>query len=129
MSKFEIERKVIVDSLTAAGISNIAYNQYDSFKNLPAAVVTMVSEAGIRGTVSRYSDTDIGFEVYLVVNATKAEDPDMDVYDLKEAFREQYRSIAHRDIPNVEYYPGLMEARQVRIAKLTMLKSGIGAGS
>ena len=123
-------RAKIVQALKDAGVSTVLFNQFEVPKNLPAAVVVLESETGIRATARQYTATDVGFTVYLIVNATKAIDPDSDLYELKEAFRAKYVAALNRDFPRVEYYPSRTDgAREVRIAKIDLLKSGQGAAS
>lgn len=130
LEKFESERGSIRKALMDAGISTVMYNKDDIPKDLPAAIVILDGETGKNGTVRRYVDTEIAWTVYLIVNATKAEDPDADLYRLKEAFREQYQAAMYRDIPEIEYYTSRVDgARLVRVARLALLRSGTGAGA
>jgi len=58
------------------------------------------------------------------------DDPDSDLYQLKEKFRSFYLKLMNRDLPSVEYYTSRIDGtRLVRIAKIDLLKSGIGASS
>lgn len=128
--KFENERSSIRQALTEVGVATVMYNKDDIPKDLPAAIVILDGEKGKNGTGRRYVDTDIAWTVYLIVNATKAEDPDADLYRLKESFREKYQAAMYRDIPEIEYYTSRVDgARLVRVARLALLKSGAGAGS
>lgn len=130
LEKFENERSSIRSALMDAGIATVQFNKDDIPKDLPAAIVILDGETGKNGTGRRYVDTDIAWTVYLIVNATKAEDPDADLYALKESFREKYRATMYRDIPEIEYYTSRLDgARLVRVARLALLKSGTGAGS
>ena len=130
LEKFEYERSSIRQALMDAGIATVQFNKDDIPKDLPAAIVILDGETGKNGTGRRYVDTDIAWTVYLIVNASKAEDPDADLYRLKEEFREQYRAAMYRDIPEIEYYTSRVDgARLVRVARLALLKSGTGAGS
>jgi len=128
--KFENERSSIRQALMEVGVATVMYNKDDIPKELPAAIVILDGEKGKNGTGRRYVDTDIAWTVYLIVNATKAEDPDADLYRLKESFRAKYQAAMYRDIPEIEYYTSRVDgARLARVARLALLKSGTGAGS
>lgn len=130
LEKFETERSSIKQALIDAGVASVMFNKDEIPKELPAAIVILDGETGKNGTGRRYVDTDIAWTVYLIVNATKAEDPDADLYRLKEKFREKYQAAMYRDIPEIEYYTSRVDgARLVRVARLALLKSGTGAGS
>ena len=130
LSKFESERAIIRQALLDAGIAQVLFNKDDIPKDLPAAIVILEGETGKNGTGRQYVDTDIAWTVFIIVNATKAEDPDADLYALKELFREKYRESMYRDIPAIEYYTSRLDgARLVRVARMALLKSGTGAGS
>lgn len=128
--KFIYEREALRQALLSAGLATVLFNKDDIPKDLPAAILILNAETGKNGTVSRFTSTDIAWEVYLIVNATKAEDPDAELYALKEAFRTAYQTALYRDIPEVEYYTSRVDgARLVRVARLALLKRGTGAGS
>lgn len=130
IEKFENERSSIRQALMDVGIATVMYNKDDIPKDLPAGIVILDKETGKNGTGRRFVDTDIAWTVYLIVNATKAEDPDADLYTLKEKFREKYQATLYRDIPEIEYYTSRVDgARLVRVARLALLRSGTGAGS
>jgi hypothetical protein len=130
MSKMTDERNVIVAALETAKLATIMFNKDDVPKSLPAAIITMDRESGKNGTSRQYVTTDLAWTVYLVVNAQGVTDPDSELYNLKELFRAAYISGMGRDIPETEYYTGRIDgARLVRIAKLSLLRSGKGAGS
>ncbi len=130
MSKMITERTAIAAALTTAKVNTVMYNKDDIPKSLPAAVVVLEGETGKNGTSKRYTDTDIDWSVFLIVNAEKASDPDSDLWSLKEAFRNAYIGAVGRDFPAIEYYTGRVDgARLVRIAKISLLRSGVGAGS
>jgi hypothetical protein len=75
-------------------------------------------------------DTDIAWTVFLIVNAHNVDDPDSDLYQLKEMFRSYYQKLMNRDIPSIEYYASRIDgSRLVRIAKIDLLKVGTGASS
>lgn len=124
------ERTKIAAALETAKISSVLYNKDDIPKSLPAAIVTLDNETGKNGTVRQYVTTDLSWTVYIVVNAQGVADPDSVLYGLKEDFRAAYIAQSGRDIPEIEYYTGRIDgARLVRIAKLSLLRSGKGAGS
>jgi hypothetical protein len=124
------ERAAITAALNQADIDNVLYNKDEIPKSLPAAIVTLESEVGKNSTSRRFTDTDLGWSVFLIVNAQNAIDPDADLYTLKESFRDKYLCTMGRDFPAIEYYSGRIDgARLVRIAKISLLRSGIGAGS
>lgn len=130
MSKMTIERDAIKTALNNANISQVLYNKDTVPNSLPAAIITLESETGKNGTSKRYTDTDIGWSVFLVVNAQNVEDPDNNLYTLKESFREKYIGTMGRDFPAIEYYTSRIDgARLVRIAKISLLRNGVGAGS
>jgi len=130
VSKMTSERAAITAALNQAEITNVLYNKDEIPKSLPAAIITLESETGKNGTSKRFTDTDLGWSVFLIVNAQNAIDPDGDLYTLKESFREKYLGTMGRDFPAIEYYSGRIDgARLVRIAKISLLRSGIGAGS
>lgn len=126
----ESDRTVISAALTAAGCKCVLMNKDNVPKELPAGIITMESEDGRNGTSRRYVSTDISWTVYLIVNAHNADDPDADLYALKELLRAELISRLGRDIPHVEYYTSRVDgSRLVRVARLDLLKSGTGAGS
>lgn len=130
LEKMLYERESIRSALVTAGVEEVAFNKDEVPKALPAAIVILEGESGKNGTGRRYVDTDIAWAVYLIVNAQNVNDPDGILYSLKEAFRAEYQKAMYRDIPSVEYYTSRVDgARLVRIAKLTLLKSGTGAGA
>ena len=130
MSKMTSERSAITAALNKAEITNVLYNKDDIPKLLPAAIVTLESETGKNGTSKRFTDTDLAWSVFLIVNAQNVADPDGALYTLKESFRKTYIGTMGRDFPAIEYYSGRIDgARLVRIAKISLLRSGIGAGS
>lgn len=123
MNKMTSQRDAIKSALTQAGITTVLYSNGDIPKSLPAAIITLESETGKNGTSRRYVDTDLAFDVYLIVNASNAPDPDADLYALKETFRSKYIADMNRDFPLVEYYTARVDgARLVRIAKIQLFK-------
>ena len=130
MSRFESEREQIKAALEAAGVEEVCFNKDEVPKKLPAAIVVLDGETGRNGTVRRFVDTDLAWSVYLIVNATRADDPDKDLYELKEDFRAEYQDSMYRDIPEIEYYTSRVDgARLVRVARLVLVPSPKGGGS
>jgi len=130
LDRFEKQREIIVQALQTCGIPTILFNKDSIPKNMPCAIVILDSEDGTKGTVRQFTSSDIAWTVFLIVNAQNADDPDWDVYNLKEKFRDCYMTLASRDVPHIEYYTSRIDGtRLVRIAKLDLLKSGIGAAS
>ena len=129
-AKFEAQRQIITRALNDCGILTIQFNKDNVPKALPCAIVILDSENGIKPTSSKFTATDIGWTVFLIVNAQNIDDPDLDLYSLKEKFRKFYYLFGNRDIPHIEYYTSRIDGtRLVRIAKLDLLKSGTGAAS
>lgn len=120
--KFNAERAAIVTALgQATDIKQVMFNKDDVPRDLPAAIVILEGEEGTKGTSKRFCDTEIGWTVYLIVNAHKVSDPDTALYTLKETFREKYMAATGRDIPRVEYYTSRADAsRLVRVAKISL---------
>lgn len=129
LQKFTSQRAEIVAALRAAGL-DVLLNKDDVPRDLPVAIVILNSETGKHSTSRRFADTDLSFTVYLVINALNNPDPDLDLYTYKEAFRSAYLAAANRDFPQVEYYTSRGDGgRQVRIAKIDLLKPYTGAAS
>ncbi|MCB5265099.1 MAG: hypothetical protein LHW41_02495 [Candidatus Cloacimonetes bacterium] len=130
LDKYQAERSRIFEALKLSGVAEILYNKDNIPKNLPCAILILDSEIGKHGTSRQYVDTDIAWTVFLIVNAYNVDDPDSDLYQLKEKFRSFYLKLMNRDLPSVEYYTSRIDGtRLVRIAKIDLLKSGTGAGS
>ena len=130
LEKYQDERKRISEALKMAGVVETLYNKDNIPKNLPCAILILDSEIGKHGTSRQYVSTDIAWTVFLIVNAYNVDDPDSDLYQLKEKFRSFYLKLMNRDLPSVEYYTSRIDGtRLVRIAKIDLLKSGIGASS
>ncbi|MDY0152723.1 MAG: hypothetical protein RBS43_10660 [Candidatus Cloacimonas sp.] len=128
--RFVAERKRIEDALRFSDISTILFNKDTIPKVLPCAIVIMDSETGKNGTSRQYVSTDLAWTVFLIVNAQNVDDPDSDLYHLKDKFRSFYLKLMNRDLPSVEYYTSRIDGtRLVRIAKIDLLKVGTGAGS
>lgn len=130
LDKYQAERSCISEALNLAGVAEILYNKDNIPKTLPCAILILDSEIGKHGTSRQYVSTDIAWTVFLIVNAYNVDDPDSDLYQLKEKFRSFYLKLMNRDLPSVEYYTSRIDGtRLVRIAKIDLLKSGIGASS
>ena len=128
--KFIADRNRIVDALKFCDIPTIQFNKDSIPKQLPCAIVILDSETGKNGTSRQFVNTDIAWTVFLIVNAHNVDDPDSDLYQLKEKFRSFYLKLMNRDIPSIEYYTSRIDgSRLVRIAKIDLLKSGTGAGA
>ena len=128
--KFIADRNRIVDALKFCDIPTIQFNKDSIPKQLPCAIVILDSETGKNGTSRQFVNTDIAWTVFLIVNAHNVDDPDSDLYQLKERFRTFYIKLMNRDIPSIEYYTSRIDgSRLVRIAKIDLLKSGNGASS
>lgn len=128
--KMIYQREAIRQALTTAGLASVLYNKDDIPKELPAAIVILRDETGKNGTSRRFTDTDLNWIVYLIVNAQGVSDPDAEIYRLKESFRSSYLEKLGRDLPRVEYYTSRIDgARLVRVAMIELLRSGTGAGA
>ncbi|MCB5253716.1 MAG: hypothetical protein LHW51_12160 [Candidatus Cloacimonetes bacterium] len=128
--KFIADRNRIVDALKFCDIPTIQFNKDSIPKQLPCAIVILDSETGKNGTSRQFVNTDIAWTVFLIVNAHNVDDPDSDLYQLKEEFRTFYLKLMNRDLPSVEYYTSRVDgSRLVRIAKIDLLKAGNGASS
>jgi hypothetical protein len=128
--KFIADRNRIVDALKFCDIPTIQFNKDSIPKQLPCAIVILDSETGKNGTSRQFVNTDIAWTVFLIVNAHNVDDPDSDLYQLKEKFRSFYLKLMNRDIPSIEYYTSRIDgSRLVRIAKIDLLKSCTGAGA
>lgn len=129
MEKFLFEREAIRQCLEAAGVQEILVSRDAVPTRYPAAVVLLAGERGKHGTSRRFVSTDLDFEVFLVVNAHQTTDPDMDLYKLKEAFREIWLERMHRDLPEVRYYESRAGERLVKIAKLVLMRENVAAAT
>ena len=128
--KFIADRNRIVDALKFSDIPTIQFNKDNIPKQLPCAIVILDLETGKNGTSRQFVNTDIAWTVFLIVNAHNVDDPDADLYQLKEKFRTFYLKLMNRDLPSVEYYTSRVDgSRLVRIAKIDLLKVGSGASS
>jgi hypothetical protein len=130
LEKFLYEREAIASALRAAPIPSILFNKDSIPKELPCAILVLSGENGTRGTAKRFTDSDLLWTVFLIVNAQNVTDPDTELYTLKETFRAAYLNALGRDLPQIEYYTSRLDgARLVRIAKIDLLRSGTGAAS
>jgi len=130
LEKFLYEREAIASALRAAPIPTLQFNKDAIPKELPCAILVLSAENGTRGTAKRFTDSDLLWTVFLIVNAQNVTDPDTELYTLKEAFRAAYLNALGRDLPQIEYYTSRLDgARLVRIAKIDLLRSGTGAAS
>jgi hypothetical protein len=128
--RFIAERKRIEDALKFSDIPTIQFNKDVIPKKLPCAIVILDFETGKNGTSRQFTSTDLAWTVFLIVNAQNVDDPDSDLYKLKEKFRSFYLKLMNRDLPSVEYYTSRIDGtRLVRIAKIDLLKVGTGAAS
>lgn len=85
----------------------------------PCAIIECKSEDGTHESSEGYLDADFGFNLYLIIES--GTDPDADIYNLKNAFRVEWKKLAQRDIPNVEYYSTMSSAQTVRVAKISLM--------
>jgi hypothetical protein len=130
LERFLAQRDKIVQALQSCSIPTILFNKDSIPKNMPCAIVILDTEDGIKATSRQFTSTDIAWTVFLIVNAQNVNDPDIDLYKIKEKFRDAYLTLANRDVPHIEYYTSRIDGtRLVRIAKLDLLKSGSGAAS
>jgi hypothetical protein len=128
--KYQAERNRITEALTLAGVAELLYNKDNIPKKLPCAILILDSETGKHSTSRQYVNTDIAWTVFLIVNAQNVQDPDSELYSLKEKFRDHYLKLLNRDLPSVEYYTSRIDGtRLVRIAKIDLLKVWTGAAS
>lgn len=128
--KYQAERDSISEALSLAGVAELLYNKDNIPKKLPCAILILDSETGKHGTSRQYVNIDIAWTVFLIVNAQNVQDPDSELYSLKEKFRAYYLKLMNRDLPSVEYYTSRIDgSRLVRIAKIDLLKAGTGAAS
>lgn len=86
-------------------------------------IISLAIETGKDGTRTRYLSSDLNFEVYLVVDADKdIADPEANLYQLKESFREKYQELIKKDIQRIEYYPSYVKGSYpVMIAKFSTI--------
>ena len=123
---FEEKRTLIKESVIAGGVNKdlVSYNEYFMPNELPAAIITIRNETGIKGTFKQYTESSFDFEIFLIVKLKGVEDPDLELYNLKEAVRAAYKRKLHKDFPRVEYYPTKLKALDVKVAKIYTYKGG-----
>ncbi len=99
LERFIKQRDDIVKTLQTCSIPIILFNKDSIPKQLPCAIVILDSEDGTKGTCRQFTSTDIVWTVFLIVNAQNTNDPDFNLYKLKEQFRNNLIKLANRDIP------------------------------
>ncbi len=122
-AKYQALRTQIVTALNNAGISsdNIFFRRDDvpGPGHYPAAVVYLDSDQGTNPTKHFNNNLQLNITVALVADINKESDPDVAAMTLKEAFREQYKTIVDQDVTACEYYDARADSsRKVRIAKI-----------
>jgi hypothetical protein len=118
---FTENRQKIITALVSSGIlsDNISYKKDDIPRDFPAAIVTLNGEKGIKPTAKRYCEFEYDIIVFLIADVNKSTDPDADILDLTNTFKDQYRLVFGIDIPKIDYYPARADSgRKVRIAKV-----------
>jgi hypothetical protein len=118
---FQITRAHIVTALKNAGIgeSNISFDKESIPTAFPSAMVILEGESGILKTNKRFLEEIYNISIFLIINAEKVTDPDVEIMILKEAFRVQYLLLLKKDFPKVEYYNARADSgRKVKIAKI-----------
>jgi len=118
---FQITRAHIVTALKNAGIgeNNICFDKESIPTAFPSAMVILEGESGILKTNKRFLEEVYNFSIFLIINAEKINDPDVEIMIIKEAFRVQYQLLLKKDFPKVEYYNARADSgRKVKIAKI-----------
>jgi len=118
---FQITRAHIVKALKNAGIveNNISFDRESIPTAFPSAMVILEGESGILKTKKRFLEEIYNISIFLIINAEKISDPDVEIMILKEAFRVQYQLLHKKDFPKVEYYNARADSgRKVKIAKI-----------
>jgi len=118
---FQITRAHIVKALKNAGIqvNNISFDKESIPTAFPSAMVILEGESGILKTNKRFLEVVYNISIFLIINAEKVTDPDVEIMILKEAFRVQYQLLLKKDFPKVEYYNARADScRKVKIAKI-----------
>ena len=123
---FEEKRSLIKESVIAGGVAEelVSYNEYFMPNDLPASIITIRNETGTKGTFKQYTASSFDFEIFLIVKLKGVSDPDLVLYNLKEAVRTKYKEKLHKDFPKVEYYPTKLKALDVKVAKIYTYKGG-----
>lgn len=124
---FEEKRLKIKEAVIAGGVSvgNISFDEFFMPNELPAAIITIRNETGIKGTFKQYTDFSFDFEIFLIITAKGVSDPDLVIYNLKEAVRAKYKEKLYKDFPRIEYYGTKLRALDVKIAKCYTYKGGV----
>ena len=118
---FQITRTHIVKALKNSGIqaNNISFDKESIPSSFPSAMVILEGESGILKTNKRFLEEVYNISIFLIINAEKVTDPDVEIMILKEAFRVQYQLLLKKDFPKVEYYNARADSgRKVKIAKI-----------
>lgn len=118
---FQITRTHIVKALKNAGIqeNNISFDKESIPTAFPSAMVILEGESGILKTNKCFLEEVYNISIFLIINAEKVTDPDVEIMILKEAFRVQYQLLLKKDFPKVEYYNARADSgRKVKIAKI-----------
>jgi len=127
ITEFTRIRTAILAAVATAGIgtkntlTNVNSLPDDLSSGFKAAIVSLERETGKDGTRKRYVNTDLAFDIFLVVDAaTDIADPDLALYTLKESFRDAYRASVNKDFASTQYYPSYVDGTHpVKICKLT----------
>ena len=118
---FTEKRQKIITALKNSGIQtdNISFKKDEIPREFPAAIVTLNGEKGINPTSKRFCEFEYDIAVFLITDVNKSSDPDADILDLSNTFKDQYRTILGSDISQIDYYPARADSgRKVRIAKV-----------
>lgn len=118
---FQITRTHIVKALKKAGIqeNNIYFDKESIPTTFPSAMVILEGESGILKTNKHFLEEVYNISIFLIINAEKVTDPEVEIMILKEAFRVQYQLLLKKDFPKVEYYNARADSgRKVKIAKI-----------
>ena len=117
-------RVQIVEALEASEVSrtNITFHRDNVPKAFPAAMVVLQGETGTNGTSRRFTKIEYDIAVFLIVDVNNSKDPDADILAITQTFRENYKTLLGKDIPQIEYYSARADSgRKVRIAKLSLV--------
>jgi hypothetical protein len=122
IEKFIEERNNIKQALNDASIQDIYTSKNKVPSKLPCAILTLAEETGKNDSSEGYLDSDIEFELFIVVNAgEKISDPDLEIFTLKEAFRESYKELLFKDIANIRFYDSKVSGtKSVKIARMIL---------
>ena len=117
-------RVQIVEALEASEInrSNITFHKDNVPRAFPAAMVILQGETGANGTSRRFTKIEYDIVVFLIVDVNNSKDPDADILSITKTFKENYKTLLGKDIPQIEYYSARADSsRKVRIAKLSLV--------